>query len=62
MSTMSDTPLRVVQVGAGGMGRAWLATVAGNPDVQLVGLVDLSTETASAAAGEHGFAAVPIAS
>ena len=52
---MSDAPLRVVQVGAGGMGRAWLATIAANPDVQLVGLVDLSTETASAAAAEHGF-------
>ena len=49
-----------MQVGAGGMGRAWLATIAANPDVLLVGLVDLSTETASAAAAEHGFASVPI--
>jgi predicted dehydrogenase len=57
---MSDAPLRVVQVGAGGMGRAWLATIAANPDVRLVGLVDLSTETASAAAAEHGFASVAI--
>ena len=58
---MSDSPLKVVQVGAGGMGRAWLATIAANPDVQLVGLVDLATETASAAAAEHGFASVPVA-
>ena len=57
---MSEAPLKVVQVGAGGMGRAWLATVAANPDVELVGLVDLSTETASAAAAEHGFASVPV--
>ena len=57
---MSGAPLRVVQVGAGGMGRAWLDTVAANPDVRLVGLVDLSTETATAAAAEHGFASVPI--
>jgi predicted dehydrogenase len=57
---MRDVPLKVVQVGAGGMGRAWLATIAANPDVRLVGLVDLSTETASAAAAEHGFASVAI--
>ncbi|HEY5980103.1 MAG TPA: Gfo/Idh/MocA family oxidoreductase [Microlunatus sp.] len=58
---MSGAPLKVVQVGAGGMGRAWLATIAANPDVELVGLVDLSTATATAAAAGHGFAAVPVA-
>ncbi|GAA3706597.1 Gfo/Idh/MocA family oxidoreductase [Microlunatus aurantiacus] len=58
---MSDAPLRLVQVGAGGMGRAWLGTIAAYPDVELVGLVDLSTETATMAAAEQGFAAVPIA-
>jgi predicted dehydrogenase len=58
---MSDAPLRLVQVGAGGMGRAWLGTIAANPDVELVGLVDLSTETATTAATEHGFTSVPVA-
>ncbi|WP_210768973.1 Gfo/Idh/MocA family protein [Ruania alkalisoli] len=41
--------LRLIQVGAGSMGRAWLHTIAANPDVQLVGLVDLDTEAAAAA-------------
>lgn len=60
MTPKADRPLRLVQVGAGGMGRAWLATIAANPDVELVGLVDLSTETATAAATEHGFASVTV--
>ena len=46
-------PLRLIQVGAGGMGRAWLRTIAANPSVQLVGLVDLDVEVARAAADEH---------
>ncbi|MER7248359.1 Gfo/Idh/MocA family oxidoreductase [Kribbella sp. NPDC000426] len=54
-------PLRLLQVGAGGMGRAWLRTIAANPDVQLVGLVDLDLATARAAADEHGFADLPVA-
>jgi predicted dehydrogenase len=54
-------PLRLLQVGAGGMGRAWLRTIAANPDVQLVGLVDLDLETARTAADEHGFAGLPVA-
>lgn len=59
---MSDqSPLRVVQVGAGGMGRAWLATIAADPDVELVGLVDLNPETATTAAAESGFDTVAIA-
>ncbi len=60
MTPTPERPLRLVQVGAGGMGRAWLATIAANPDVELVGLVDLSTETATAAAAEHGFASVAV--
>ncbi|HEU5486317.1 MAG TPA: Gfo/Idh/MocA family oxidoreductase [Microlunatus sp.] len=59
---MPDHPrLRVVQVGAGGMGRAWLATVAAEPQVELVGLVDLDTGVAAAAAADAGFDHVPIA-
>lgn len=54
-------PLRLVQVGAGGMGRAWLRTIKENPDVVLVGLVDLDVPLARAAADEHGYAEVPVA-
>ncbi|WP_156252799.1 Gfo/Idh/MocA family protein [Pseudactinotalea terrae] len=42
-------PLRILQVGAGGMGRAWLSTIAANPDAVLVGLVDLDLDVARAA-------------
>lgn len=50
-------PLRLVQVGAGGMGRAWLHTIAESPEVELAGLVDLDLDVARAAlsdAGLHG--------
>ena len=54
-------PLRLVQVGAGGMGRAWLRTIAGNPSVRLVGLADLDVPLARTAADEHGYGEVPVA-
>jgi predicted dehydrogenase len=54
-------PLRVVQAGAGGMGRAWLRTIAANPSVQLVGLVDLDLDVARAAADENGYHDIPVA-
>jgi len=54
-------PLRLLQVGAGGMGRAWLRTIAANPDVVLTGLVDLDVAVARKAADEHGFGDVPVA-
>jgi predicted dehydrogenase len=54
-------PLQLVQVGAGGMGRAWLATIADHPDVDLVGVVDLDLDTAGKAAADHGLADVPLA-
>ncbi|TDE95160.1 gfo/Idh/MocA family oxidoreductase [Occultella glacieicola] len=41
--------MRLVQVGAGSMGRAWLLAIAANPDVELVGLVDLDLDGAAAA-------------
>ncbi|MBA8793853.1 putative dehydrogenase [Friedmanniella endophytica] len=47
-------PLRVVQVGAGAMGRGWLGTIEANPDVELVGLVDLDLDVARQAAADHG--------
>ncbi|BCJ56304.1 dehydrogenase [Actinoplanes sp. NBRC 14428] len=43
-------PLRVVQAGAGAMGRAWLAAVAADPAVELAGVVDLDLDAARAAA------------
>ncbi|WP_334173129.1 Gfo/Idh/MocA family protein [Sinomonas sp.] len=49
-----DGPLRLVLVGAGNMGRAWLRTIAGTPSVRLVGLVDLDLDLAQRAAAEHG--------
>jgi predicted dehydrogenase len=54
-------PVRLLQVGAGGMGRAWLRTIAANPDVVLAGLVDLDVDVARSAADEHGFGHVPVA-
>ena len=54
-------PLRLLQVGAGGMGRAWLRAIRANPDVVLVGLVDLDLDAARAAADEHGYGDVPVA-
>ena len=62
MTRLSEAPLRLIQVGAGGMGRAWLATIAANPDVELVGVADLSVDTAAAAAAEHGFERVAVGS
>ncbi|GAP54443.1 oxidoreductase, partial [Arthrobacter sp. Hiyo6] len=44
------TPLRVIVVGAGGMGRAWLSTVEQSPLVELAGIVDLDLGAARAAA------------
>jgi predicted dehydrogenase len=50
----SARPLRVIQVGAGGMGQAWLDTVAASPDVELVGIVDLDLDAARAGAARLG--------
>lgn len=60
---MAETrpPLRLIQVGAGAMGRAWLDAIVASPDVELVGLADLDTEVAASAAAESG-CAVPVAS
>jgi predicted dehydrogenase len=44
----------VVIVGAGGMGRAWLATVAGSPEVTLTGIADLDVALARDAADSAG--------
>jgi predicted dehydrogenase len=53
-------PIRLVQVGAGMMGRAWLQVISGSPDVKLVGLADLDVDAARRAAEDAGFRDVPI--
>ncbi|WP_237759941.1 Gfo/Idh/MocA family protein [Arthrobacter alpinus] len=53
-------PLRLVQVGAGGMGKAWIDAITANPDVELVGLVDLNTATAHQALAEKGIEGVAV--
>ncbi|WP_328995741.1 Gfo/Idh/MocA family oxidoreductase [Kribbella sp. NBC_01245] len=50
--------IRVVQVGAGAMGQAWLRAIDASPDVELAGLVDLDVEVARAAATPYD---VPVA-
>jgi predicted dehydrogenase len=54
-------PLRLVQVGAGLMGRAWLRVIGRSPDVRLVGLADLDLDTARSSAADAGFTAVAMA-
>lgn len=56
------TPLRVVVVGAGGMGRAWLRTVEDSPLVELAGIVDLDLSAASGAAASLGRPELPVGS
>ena len=52
--------LRVVVVGAGLMGRAWLGTVAASEEVELVGIVDLDLVAARAAAEAFGRPDLPV--
>ncbi len=42
-------PLRLVLVGAGSMGQAWITAINQNPDVKLVGIVDVVKEMADKA-------------
>ncbi|GAA4461983.1 Gfo/Idh/MocA family protein [Phytohabitans houttuyneae] len=53
-------PLRVVIVGAGGMGRAWLATVTESPEVMLAGIADLDVPLARSAADSAGLPDLPV--
>jgi predicted dehydrogenase len=55
-----ENPLRVVVVGAGGMGRVWLATVSASPDVELVGIADLNLDAARGAAADAGRPDLPV--
>lgn len=54
-------PLRVIQVGAGAMGRGWLRTLTGYDDVQLVGVADLDVATAKTALDKLGVPQLPVA-
>src|SRR5918993_635038 len=54
-------PIRLVQVGAGSMGRAWLRVIERSSDVQLVGLADLDLSTARPSAAEAGLTDLPVA-
>jgi predicted dehydrogenase len=55
-------PVRLMQVGAGLMGRHWLDVIGQSTDVRLVGLADLDLPTAQRAAAGAGFADVAVAS
>ena len=50
----SEPPVRIVQIGAGAMGRAWIRTLRDCPDADLVGLVDLDVALAQRTAQEEG--------
>ena len=41
--------IRTLVVGAGGMGRGWIATIGASPDAELVGVVDIDTARAAEA-------------
>jgi predicted dehydrogenase len=54
-------PVRLIQVGAGLMGRHWLDVIGESTDVRLVGLADLDLATAQSAAADATFAEVEVA-
>ena len=56
-----NRPLRVLQVGAGGMGRGWLRTVQEYDGTELVGVADLNVATAKTALADLGAPDVPVA-
>ena len=60
--TLADasSPVRVVLVGAGGMGRRWLEVLSASPDVDLVGLVDLNLAAAETARRDAGLDSVHV--
>ena len=61
-ATLPDpsAPVRVVQVGAGGMGRAWLRLLGEAADVELAGVVDLDLQAARDALADLGLGGVPV--
>ncbi|QGN34232.1 Gfo/Idh/MocA family protein [Microlunatus sp. Gsoil 973] len=57
----NEQPVRIIQVGAGGMGRAWLGAIGRSPDAELVGLVDIAPGAAEAALESTRTPSVPTA-
>ncbi|MFB4282358.1 Gfo/Idh/MocA family protein [Nonomuraea sp. MTCD27] len=53
-SIVAGRPIRVVQVGAGSMGLAWLRTLTAAGDVEVVGVADLDVGRAEAAVRDAG--------
>jgi predicted dehydrogenase len=60
VDTGTGEPLGVVLVGAGGMGRAWLAAIAAEPLVRLAAVADLDADVARDAVVATGSPAVPV--
>ncbi|THV41681.1 Gfo/Idh/MocA family protein [Glycomyces buryatensis] len=58
----TDGPLRLVVVGAGGMGRAWTGAIGANDDAELVGIADLAPAAAESAAEATGIAGLAVGS
>jgi predicted dehydrogenase len=58
--TKSNTPVRVILVGAGAMGKNWLGVLTTSPDVELVGLVDLDVDLARRVVAEAGLEGVVV--
>ena len=54
MPQQGTDPVRLIQIGAGSMGRGWLRTIAEHRGVELVGLVDLDVDLARQAAADAG--------
>lgn len=52
ITSSESAPLKVVLVGAGSMGKAWVKAIGENPAVKLVAIADLIPESAAAAAQE----------
>jgi len=59
--TSAADPVRIIQVGAGAMGRAWLQVIADSDQVELAGLVDLDVDVARESAETSGFPGVEVA-
>ena len=55
------TPVRMILVGAGGMGKNWMSVLSANPHAELVGVVDLDLSAARSALVEVGLSHVPVA-
>ncbi|GAB3658220.1 Gfo/Idh/MocA family protein [Glycomyces tarimensis] len=58
----SESPLRLLVVGAGGMGRAWTRAIRADDRAELVGIADLSSAAAEAAAEAIGIPGLPLGS